>query len=81
MDIKFEITHVCSDGNHVDITATANGKNFPMRFHRKQFVQIPDISEVEQYALILLRSFVKKSGLANDLPALKTAIEAEVFKI
>ena len=78
MDITIKIDGICAGGNHIHITATASGKDVSFVLTKADFQLTPD--EWETALIVLLKSFVKKSGLTN-WGQIKTAIEAEVFKI
>lgn len=79
MNLTIKIDSVCPGGNHIDMTVTKDGaasKKF--RMVKDDFTFEPD--EYEAVLATLLRSFIKKSGL-TDMTEIKTAIEAEVFKL
>lgn len=79
MELTIKINSICSGGNHITMTVTKNGtvsKKF--RMLKGDFAFEPD--DYETVLATLIRSFVKKSGLTN-MADIKTAIEAEVFKL
>jgi len=79
MDITVKIESVCPSGGHINITVTKNGTvSKKMTLHKSDFLIEPE--EYEEALAILIRSFVKKSGLTK-MADIKTAIEGEVFKL
>ncbi len=79
MNLTIKINSVCSAGNHISITVTKNGtvsKDFMLM--KSDFTFEPD--DYEDVLAILIRSFVKDSGLTN-MAQIKTAIEGKVFKL
>lgn len=78
MNLTIKIDGFCAGGNHIHMTITAGGKDFPLTLEKEDFNLTP--SDIEVAAVTLLRSFVKKSGL-TDWGQIKTAVEAEVFKL
>ena len=79
MNITIKIDSVCASGGHINLTATKDGvtsKKFTL--HKSDFQIEPD--EWETALAVLIKSFVKKSGLTN-MAQIKTAIESEVFKL
>ena len=79
MELTIKIDSICAGGTHINMTVTKNGiTTKKMLINKLDFSIEPE--EYEETLAILIRSFVKKSGLTN-MAQIKTAIEAEVFKI
>lgn len=78
MDIIVKINGFCSSGNHIYLTATAGGKSRDFSLTKSDFQLEPE--DYETALIAVLKNFVKKSGLTNWVQ-IKTAIEAEVFKL
>lgn len=78
MDVTVKINGFCASGNHINLTATAGGKSKDFMLTKSDFQLEPEDYEVALVAV--LKNFVKKSGLTN-WAQIKTAIEAEVFKL
>lgn len=74
-----KITAVCNGGCHVDMLITmGNNTTHKLSFAKEDFQIEPD--ELQQALPVLLKSFVKESGLTN-WNQIKTALEGKVFKI
>ncbi len=78
MKISIKINVICAGGNHIHLTATTPKGSKDFEFTKQDFQIEPD--EFDEALLILLRSFVKESGLTN-WSQIKTAIEAKTFKL
>ena len=79
MDLTFKVDRVCSGGNHIELTVTINGTiTRKLHINTNNFLSDPDI--YDEIIIALLRSFIKTNTLTG-LTQIKTAIEAEVFKI
>ena len=72
------IDSICAGGNHIRLTVTSGAKTFPLELTKQDFAL--ELEDIERDVAILLRSFVKESGLTN-WAQIKTAIEAKTFKV
>lgn len=79
MDITVKINGMCPAQNHIFMTVTVNGsKTFNLSLTKADFSTL-DIAPEDAIAL-LLRNFVKESGLTN-WSQIKSAIEGHTFKL
>lgn len=79
MDITVKIDSICPTGEHIQMTATNSyGKKKTFLVEKSEF-QV-DKDEWEQSILILVRNFVKESGLSN-WGQIKIGLEGKVFKL
>ena len=79
MNFTVKLIGACPGNCHVDLQVTlANGKLYEMNFAKDDFIVEPD--EIRQAIPILLKSFVKESGLTNWVQ-IKSALETHTFKV
>ena len=78
MDITVQITGQCTSGGHINFKVTTPKGIKDITLNKSDFQIEPD--EWETTLVIVLRNFVKESGLTN-WTQIKTAIEGKVFKI
>ena len=78
MNVTIKINSFCAGGNHLSLTATSGGVSKDFVFNKSDFAI--ELKEYDDVLLIILRSFIKESGLTN-WSDIKTAIEGKVFKL
>ena len=78
MDVTVKINGFCASGGHINLTAIVGGKNRDFTLNKSDFQPEPEDYETE--LIIILRNFVKESGLTN-WTQIKTAVEGKVFKL
>lgn len=82
MDVSIKVDGLDACGNHIRMTVTAarggNTRTFPLTLTRGELTL--DDLEPEQIAAVLLKNFVKESGLQWGAQ-LRNAIEAKVWKL
>jgi len=78
MNVTVKINGFCSSGNHIQLTAIVGGKSRDFTLNKSDFQLEPE--DYETALIIVLRNFVKESGLTNWIQ-IKTSIEGRVFKL
>jgi len=78
MDVTVKINGFCASGGHINLTATVGGKSRDFTLNKSDFQLEPE--DYETALIIILRNFVKESGLTN-WTQIKTAVEGKVFKL
>jgi len=78
MDVTVKINGFCASGGHINLTATVGGKSRDFVLTKGDFQLEPE--DYETALIIVLRNFVKESGLTN-WAQIKTSIEGKVFKL
>ena len=78
MNVTIKINGFCVGGSHLSLTATVGGISKDFVFNKADFTIEPE--EYDDALLIILRSFIKESGL-NNWSNIKTAIEGKGFKL
>ena len=78
MDVTIKINGFCASGGHINLTATVGSKSRDFTLIKSDFQIEPE--DHETALVIVLRNFVKESGLTNWMQ-IKTAIEGKVFKL
>lgn len=83
MTIQFTVLGTCAAGNHVDVRATVTldaGGTRTFRFTlNKDDIAAPASLEPEDIAYVLIRNFIKESGLTS-WTTIKTQVEAHTFR-
>ena len=78
-DITVKIDGFCASGGHIYITVTKDGiASKQITVHKSDFQIVKD--EWEDGIIILIRNFIKESGLTN-WTQIKTELEKKVFKL
>ena len=77
MDITVQITGQCPSSGHINFRVTTPKGVKDITLHKSDFQLEPD--EWESALAIVLRSFIKESGLTN-WAQIKTAIEGKEYK-
>jgi len=78
MDVTVKINGFCASGNHINLIATVGGKSKDFTLTKGDFQLEPD--DYETALVIILRNFVKESGLTN-WAQIKTAVEGRIFRL
>lgn len=78
MNISITILNTCSSGGHITLRVTTPKGIEDIVLHKSDFDIEPD--EWKQDLAIILRNFIKESGLTN-WSQIKTAIESKIFKL
>ena len=78
MDVTVKINGFCASGGHINLAATVSGKSRDFTLTKSDFQLEPE--DYEAALVIILRNFVKESGLTN-WAQIKTSIEGRVFKL
>ena len=78
MDVTVKINGFCASGNHINLIATVGGKSRDFTLNKSDFQLEPE--DYETALVIILRNFVKESGLTN-WSQIKTAVEGKIFKL
>mgnify|MGYP001559326483 CR=1 FL=1 len=73
-----KINGFCSGGNHLNLTITTVKGAISLSLNKNDLALETD--DMERDVGILLRSFIKESGLTN-WAQIKTAVEAKTFKV
>ena len=78
-DITIKIDGFCASGGHIHMTVTKDGTvSKQITIHKSDFQIVKD--EWEDGLIILIRNFIKESGLTN-WTQIKTELEKKVFKL
>jgi len=79
MNITIKIDGFCASGGHIHMTVTKDGTvSKQITIHKSDFQIVKD--EWEDGLIILIRNFIKESGLTN-WTQIKTELEKKVFKL
>lgn len=82
MQLTMSIDGICNGGGHIHITVTKNGtQSKEFTFHKDDLFFTPD--DYETVLVTLIRGLIAREGFTENTPLsqVKTAIEAEVFKL
>jgi hypothetical protein len=78
MDIQIKVLGTCSSGGHIHLQVLSPKGNKELTLSKEDLRT--DQDNWEDAIIILLRSFIKESGLTN-WGQIKTAVEAKTFKL